>query len=157
MKKRISEETLDVTHRNMVARIDKMCQIALSDGTYVPLLDSAFELDKFYQAVTGTELEWDNYYILMDDGKKLPITLPIEGVKLVDRARRDEDLDKPRLKYGYRGCWVNPERLLFNITMCTILGHARRRENFLKQHNGGETWPKSWEIHESRARQDYQY
>lgn len=156
-KTQINEETLSVSYRNKMVDIDKKSEAAISGRSYTLLLDKVWELDEVYQAVTGTELEWKNYYVLMDDGKVLPISLPVKGVKLVNRVQRARGFGKPRMKYGYEGCWVSPERLLFNITMLTMLGYIHRREDYVKKHYGTTSRPKSWEIHESYSRLEPEY
>ena len=70
-KTQINEETLSVSYRNKMVDIDKKSEAAISGRSATLLLDKVWELDEVYQAVTGTELEWKNYYVLMDDGKML--------------------------------------------------------------------------------------
>ena len=73
-KTQINEETLSVSYRNKMVDIDNKSEAAISGRSYTLLLDKVWELDEVYQRVTGTELEWKNYYVLMDDGKMLPIS-----------------------------------------------------------------------------------
>lgn len=156
-KTQINEETLSVSYRNKMIDIDKKSEAAISGRSASLLLDKVWELDEVYQQVTGTEVEWKNYYILMDDGKMLTIALPVEGAKLVNRLQKTKGFCKPRMKYGYEGCWVDPIRLVFNMTMLTMLGYVHRREDYVKKNYGTTTRPKSWELHESYSRLEPEY
>lgn len=157
MKTQINEETISAPYLARLENIDKKCEKAISGRSATLMLDNAWLLDGIYQDIARGELEWKNYHILMDNGKTLIISLPTEGVKLMNSVQRPRGFGKPKLKYGYEGHWLDPERLLFNITILTVLGHVQRREDFLKKNDARVSHPKSWEIHESQSRIESEY
>lgn len=156
-KTQINEQTLSVAYLARLAAIDRQCERAIAGRSSVKMLDKAWQLDGIYQDIARGELEWKNYHILMDNGKTLIISLPVEGVKLFNSTQRPRGFGKPKLKYGYEGHWLDPDRFLFNITMLTVLGHVQRRDDFLRKNNAVMSRPKSWEIHESYSRIEPEY
>lgn len=157
MKTQINEESISAPYLARLENIDKKCEKAITGRSATLMLDNAWLLDGIYQDITRGALEWKNYHILLDNGKTLIISLPIEGVKLMNSVQRPRVFGKPNLKYGYEGHWLDPDRLLFNLTMLTVLGHVQRREDFLKKNDGRVSHPKSWEIHESQSRIESEY
>ena len=156
-KTQINEETLSLSYQIKMADLDKKCEAAIDGRSSILMLDKAWLIDGIYQDITRVGLEWKNYYISLDNGKTLIIYLPIEGVKLVNSVQRPKGFGKPKFKYGYEGHWLDPERLLFNLTILTVLGHVQRREELIKKKTGVTTRPKSWEIHESYSRLEPEY